>query len=162
MARLGAASIESLERIIKPLGLSKKRSVQLRTIARSLVKRFGSQRSVTRFGKDNPTDLEELLTSFPGVGLKIAKCVTMYACDALVLPVDVHVWRVATRLGLAPGGRLVDRKAMDLERAIAPRFRYDFHVRAMALGRDVCKSKPDCHRCVLRTACPSSTSPYSR
>lgn len=162
MSDLATASIQSLRRIIRPLGLSKKRSAQLRAIARTLGERFGSQRAVTRFGKDDPTELEELLRTFPGVGLKIAKCVTMYACDAPVLPVDVHVWRVATRLGLAPGGRLVDRKALDLERAIAPRFRYDFHVRAMALGRDACKSKPECPRCVLKTTCPSSTSPYSR
>jgi len=162
MTVLGKVRIRSLKSLIAPLGLSEKRGTQLRAIARSLEERFGSQHALNRFGKKRPGELETMLRSFPGIGLKIAKCVTMYACGARVLPVDVHVWRVATRLGLAGGGRLVDRNALALERAIAPRFRYDFHVRAIALGRDACKTKPECLRCPLNSVCPSSTILYDR
>ena len=50
--------------------------------------------------KGEPEEVvEKYLTSLPGVSEKVAKCVMMYTMSARVLPVDVHVHRVATRLG---------------------------------------------------------------
>jgi endonuclease III len=55
----------------------------------------------------------DYLLSLPGVGVKTAKCVLMYSLGRAVLPIDIHVLRVAKRLGWCrstPPGTDVDRQ----------------------------------------------------
>ena len=42
----------------------------------------------------------EFLEALPGVGRKTAACVLLFSFDRPELPVDTHVYRVASRLGL--------------------------------------------------------------
>jgi len=99
-------------------------------------------------------DAERLLTTLPGVGKKVAKCVLMYSLDRQVLPVDVHTHRVAVRLGLA-AKRRPDTSQDLIEAQVPPPLRYGFHVNAIAHGRSVClPRKPMCEVCVLRQYCP--------
>ena len=42
----------------------------------------------------------EFLERLPGVGRKTAACVMLFSFDRPELPVDTHVYRVASRLGL--------------------------------------------------------------
>src|SRR4029453_10737080 len=42
----------------------------------------------------------EFLESLPGVGRKTAACVLLFSYDRPELPVDTHVYRVSSRLGL--------------------------------------------------------------
>lgn len=55
--------------------------------------------SLSPLKKMTDSQIEKYLASLPGIGIKTAKCVMMYSFDRLVLPVDTHVWRIATRLG---------------------------------------------------------------
>lgn len=97
-------------------------------------------------------EAEAFLTSLPGVGPKVAKCVLMYSLDRKVLPVDVHVHRVARRLGFATKKR-PDTSQDLIEAEIPSNLRYGFHVNAVAHGRKVCKSEPLCDRCPLVSIC---------
>src|SRR3990172_6550577 len=56
-----------------------------------------------------PNEVEDFLVSLPGVGLKSAKCVTMYSLGRRSFPVDTHVRRVLTRLCMVAISRLDDR-----------------------------------------------------
>ena len=47
------------------------------------------------------------LCSLPGVGRKTAACVLLFAFGMRDVPVDTHVSRVGTRLGLFRAGRAV-------------------------------------------------------
>lgn len=43
-------------------------------------------------------EAQEALTTFPGVGRKVADCVALFSLDQYgAIPVDVHVWRIACR-----------------------------------------------------------------
>jgi endonuclease III len=98
-------------------------------------------------------EAEEFLTSLPGVGLKVAKCVLMYSLKRDVLPVDVHVHRVATRLGFRSKKRPDTSQAL-IEGAVPPHLRYSFHVNAIAHGRTVCLPRnPRCGICPLSAWC---------
>ena len=44
-------------------------------------------------------EVEGVLLSLPGVGVKVARCVLLYSLRRDVFPVDTHCWRVTCRLG---------------------------------------------------------------
>jgi endonuclease-3 len=154
LGRVAAASITDIEHDLRPLGLARLRSRQLKKIAEGIEGDYGVA-GFKRLGNTDHQALECYLQTFAGIGTKIAKCVSMYAFDAQSLPVDTHVWRLMTRLGYAPGGRLTEKKALSLEAIVPPRFRYAVHVLSISHGRAVCKPVPKCQACVVADLCPS-------
>lgn len=94
------------------------------------------------------------LRSLPGVGPKTAACVLAFALNKPALPVDTHVHRVATRLGIIPPKTSAEKAHDLLEDMVPPEDRYDFHVNMIAHGRQVCKAPhPLFDRCFLRDIC---------
>ena len=93
------------------------------------------------------------LMAFDGVGRKTAACVLMFGLGRPVMPVDTHVHRVATRLGLIE--KATADKAHDLLQAIVPPDRvYSCHVNMVTHGRQVCHARnPECGKCVLQREC---------
>lgn len=141
-----------IERILAPGGLARIKTGQIISIVAELKRRFGS---ATLSPLKNMTDshAEALLKALPGVGPKIAKCVLMYTLKRAVLPVDVHVHRLAGRLGFRIKKR-PDTSQQLIESAVPPDLRYSFHVNAIALGRSVCLSKrPKCQICPISSWC---------
>ena len=142
-----------LSSLISDAGLSGQRANRLKLIASRLAQDFGEV-SLAELVDYNDVTAQRYLTSLPGVGVKTAKCVMMYSLGRQVLPVDTHTARVAVRLGLAPSGshEAIDR---ELSVVVPPALRFDFHVNAVALGRDVCRAvAPKCGACILAPLCP--------
>lgn len=152
---LAKARLNELEKLLKPAGLSTLKAVQIRRAADVVFRDFG-RTGLTRAGRKNPALIEAYLMRLDGVGIKVAKCVTMYACDAESLPVDAHVWRMMTRLGYAPGGRLTECKAVKLESRVEPKLRLPIHVLSISHGRAICRPKPLCMECGISKLCPSA------
>lgn len=101
-------------------------------------------------------DAMRYLLSLPGVGIKTAKCVLMYALDREVLPVDTHVWRISKRLGWISGGKHPDNRGSEaLEAMLLPHLRASLHMTMVAHGRAVCRARPTCGSCALAEICPS-------
>jgi endonuclease-3 len=105
----------------------------------------------------DPTDDDRAraqLTSLPGVGMKTASCVLLFALGRPAFPVDTHVGRVAQRLGLIGAKVSVNAAHTALERIIPPEHRYAMHINLIRHGRRVCHAqRPACERCVLRARC---------
>lgn len=150
--------IGEVHRILSPGGLSALKAYQLLGIFSGLRREFGRATLAPLKALTNE-EAERFLTSLPGVGKKIAKCVLMYSLGRHVLPVDVHTHRVAVRLGLQAKHR-PDTSQDLIEAQVPPQLRYGFHVNAVAHGRTVClPSKPLCAVCVLRQYCPYPKEP---
>jgi len=141
-----------LERILRPAGLSRIKSAQIRSALKQIRSDFGSC-SLRRLAKLTTHDAESYLTSLPGVSDKVAKCVLMYTCGAQVLPVDAHIHRIARRLGWTIRKR-ADQCHSELESLIPPQRRYSFHVNCVAHGRLICRpSNPNCKDCCISKYC---------
>lgn len=96
-----------------------------------------------------------LLATFPGVGPKTIACVLLFACGHPAFPVDTHVYRVTTRLGLLPDACSAERAHTVLEPLIPPAQVYGAHINLIRHGRTTCKARqPDCQHCCLRRLCP--------
>jgi len=141
-----------LERILRPAGLSRIKSAQIRSALKQIRSDFGSC-SLRSLAKLTTHDAESYLTSLPGVSDKVAKCVLMYTCGAQVLPVDAHIHRIARRLGWTIRKR-ADQCHSELESLVPPQRRYAFHVNCVAHGRLICKpSNPNCKDCCISKYC---------
>ncbi len=142
---------EDVELAIRPGGISKVKSRRIQAILRELPDfELGWLAGATvEAGRG-------FLTSLPGVGRKTAACVLLFAYGKRDIPVDTHVSRVGTRLGLfrekAPFEELHD--AM-LE--LTPRGQeLEFHVNLLRHGRRTCHSRrPKCEDCALLSLCPT-------
>ncbi|HUT04864.1 MAG TPA: endonuclease III [bacterium] len=96
----------------------------------------------------------EFLTGFKGVGAKTAACVLLFACGKPAFPVDTHVFRVASRIGLDHASRTREQLQRFLEQAVPEDDRYNLHMNLIRIGREVCLARaPRCGRCFLQDVC---------
>lgn len=141
-----------LRALLRPAGLGRLKARQIIAIIRRLRRAFG-RATLAPLKRMRDGEAESLLISLPGVAAKVAKCVLMYSLGRQVLPVDVHVHRVASRLGF-PTKKRPDTSQDLIEQAIPPRFRYGFHVNAVAHGRTTCLPRsPRCDICCICAWC---------
>lgn len=101
-------------------------------------------------------EAKDALISIGGVGPKTAACVLLFALGRPAMPVDTHVYRVASRLPLFEPGTSPVRAHATLEALMdsdAERT-YRFHVEMIAHGRALCHARnPKCEICPLRRYC---------
>lgn len=134
------ASIEDLKDILKPLGMSNKKTIYIKDAAIS-------------YNGKIPNDRKELM-KIKGVGRKVANIILMELYDESYFPVDTHVNRVAKRLGIAN----CDDNIIEVENKlykVVPKDRIKrTHHQFVLFGRYYCKSKnPKCNNCKLKNIC---------
>jgi endonuclease-3 len=95
------------------------------------------------------------LMELPGVGRKTAACVLLFSFGLPDVPVDTHVFRVGTRLGLFRPGASFEEAHDELLRVADPGDAYELHVALIRHGRRTCVARaPRCPECPLRRMCP--------
>jgi endonuclease-3 len=139
---LASADLADVERLVQPTGF-------FRVKARAIVSM--SQHLVARHGGQVPASLDALV-ALPGVGRKTANVVLGHALDVPGLPVDRHVLRVATRLGLAigPGAEEMEAELCEL---YPPRAWTLVSDCLILHGRRICRPKPLCASCMVSADC---------
>ena len=144
-----------LEKAIGSAGLAAKKAKNLKAAAAQVREREG--KVSLDFLRDAETHEADLfLRGLPGVGMKTARCILMYALDRPVFPMDTHCRRIGNRLGWfdAPSRRISLGRLRKMEAAIPEDLRKLLHVRQIQHGRSVCLAKqPDCKSCVIREFC---------
>ncbi len=95
------------------------------------------------------------LLSLPGVGPKTAACVQLFSLGQAAFPVDTHIRRVASRLGLFSAQTGPAKAQTLIERAIAAEDCLPLHLLLIRHGRRICRAgKPGCGACALVGECP--------
>jgi endonuclease-3 len=100
---------------------------------------------------DIPLTLEGL-TALPGIGRKSANVILREAGrPAEGIIVDLHVVRVAQRLGIVDEGdpSKIEKHLME----ILPKRQWGAGMAMSFLGREICHPKPDCPKCLMRKVC---------
>jgi endonuclease-3 len=147
------APLDQLVETIRSGGLAVVKAQRIQAVLRALTDDNGRVRlpDLRRMGRQRAV---EALIALPGVGRKTAACVLLFGSHVPAIPVDTHVHRVARRVGLVAAGASAEATADALERALAPRDYYAFHVNVIRLGREICKApRPRCEICPLRERC---------
>jgi endonuclease-3 len=126
MARL---SVEQIQTIIRPCGLSLRKATAIKQLSIDVVKRFDG---------GIPTSLEDL-ESLPGVGHKTASVVLAQAFGIPAFPVDRHIFRSARRWGLSTG-TTVQAVEEDLKRLFPKREWAKRHLQIILYARKFCRA----------------------
>jgi endonuclease-3 len=146
--KLGAAELEEVAEIIRPLGAYNKKSEYITDTARALTENFDG---------DVPKTLDQLIT-FKGVSRKTANVILSVAFNLSEgVVVDTHVGRVSVRLGLSEHEKKPDKIEKDLM-DLLPKKMWNNYARLIgAHGRRTCKSqRPLCPECSVNKLCPSA------
>ena len=98
-----------IEEAIRPGGISKVKAGRIKAMLGAIEAERGSLD--LGFLADAPREEAlDFLEGLPGVGRKTAACVLLFSFDRPELPVDTHVYRVASRLGPDPPAGLRSRR----------------------------------------------------
>lgn len=147
----------TLERLLEPAGLSRKKATWLKDLLTEIQAREGKA-SLDQLKEMSTEEAEAYLTSLPGIGVKTARCVLMYSLDRQVFPVDANVRRLLERLEVLPRHvhyHLVHDVAQNM---VPESIRSDLHVYSIIHGRLTCLPRsPRCGSCVLKDLCPYPT-----
>lgn len=90
-------TIEEIQQIIRPCGLSPKKAYAIFTLSKILIDKYNGE---------IPENIE-LLEELPGVGHKTASVVMSQAFGHPMFPVDTHIHRLLTRWGITNGKNVV-------------------------------------------------------
>jgi endonuclease-3 len=162
-AQVRDAPLARVEEAIRPGGISRVKSARIQAILRAITPETaspggpGGEPSLDWLADAPLGQARDYLVALPGVGRKTAACVLLFAFGRREVPVDTHVSRVATRLGLlragAPFPELHDRMLA----LTPPGQELELHVNLLRHGRRTCHARrPACQECALARMCPSA------
>ena len=134
---------EKLREYIQRIGLYKTKARHVMQTCRLLMEQHDGQVPQTR------GELEAL----PGVGRKTANVILNTAFGHPTIAVDTHIFRLANRIGLAPGKDVLEVEKK-LLKVVPDEFKHDAHHWLILHGRYVCQArKPKCGACIIRDLC---------
>ena len=141
--KMAELSEEQIAEIIRPIGLTKNKSHNVRELSKKLCSDFGG---------NVPGTMEEL-TSLPGVGRKTANVVLNVVFGKPTMPVDTHLLRISPKIGLAEGNT-PEKVEKSLCQRIPPEFMQHAHHWLILHGRYVCTARnPACEKCIISDIC---------
>jgi endonuclease-3 len=151
---VAAAPASEIEEAIRPGGISKVKSRRIKEMLKAIRADTGSL-DLSWLAKAPREMAIAFLEGLPGVGRKTAACVLLFSFDRPEMPVDTHVYRVATRLGLLRPGASFKEAHDTLQGLVPPGEVYELHVNLLRHGRRLCTARnPACAACPLRRSCP--------
>jgi endonuclease III len=148
------APVEEIEEAIRPGGISKVKSRRIKSMLGAIAEEAGTL-DLETLANAPRDDAIAFLERLPGVGRKTAACVLLFSFDRPELPVDTHVYRVSSRLGLIRPKASFLEAHETLRALVDPDDVYEVHVNMLRHGRRICTARnPQCERCPLLELCP--------
>lgn len=149
------APFTELVATIRVAGLAQYKAERIQTALHRAYERSGSY-SLDFLTTLDSTEAVAWLTAQPGIGIKTAACVLMFALGAPICAVDTHVGRVAYRLGWVQSKDIAKAHGQ-LNQRLRPDQAYACHVLLIQHGKRICHARtPRCTECSLRQYCPSA------
>jgi len=122
--------VEDIKAIIRPCGLSPRKSKAISDLSKILIDKHGGA---------VPQSFEDL-EALPGVGHKTASVVMSQAFGVPAFPVDTHIHRLAYRWGLTNGKNVVQTEK-DLKRLFPEEIWNKLHLQIIFFGREHCPAR---------------------
>ena len=127
---MATVPVEEIKAIIRPCGLSPRKSAAISELSQILIDQHGGQ---------VPADFEAL-EALPGVGHKTASVVMAQAFGVPAFPVDTHIHRLSKRWRLSPGKNVVETERY-LKRLFPMEKWNKLHLQIIFYGREHCSAR---------------------
>lgn len=118
-------TVEEIREIIKPCGLSPRKSHAIFTLSQILIDKYNGK---------VPADFEKL-EELPGVGHKTASVVMAQAFGVPAFPVDTHIHRLLVRWGMTSGKNVVETEK-DAKKYFPRELWNKLHLQIIFYGRE--------------------------
>ena len=128
--QMAAITVESIRQIIRPCGLSPRKSAAISELSKILVAQHAGA---------VPADFKSL-EELPGVGHKTASVVMAQAFGIPAFPVDTHIHRLAQRWELTSGKNVVQTEN-DLKKLFPKSSWNPLHLQIIYYGREYCTAR---------------------
>lgn len=123
-------SVEEIRDIIRPCGLSPKKSQAIYDLSHILINKYQGE------VPEGFPELEEL----PGVGHKTASVVMSQWFNHPAVPVDTHIFRLCHRWGISDG-KNVEKTEADIKKTFPKRLWNKLHLQIIFFGREYCPAR---------------------
>lgn len=149
---LADADVSAISDAIQPAGLYRSKAATLKEISRLIRDGYGGDISSIL---DLPTgEARKRLLDLPGVGPKTADIFLGFVAGRPVFAVDVHIERVAKRIGLVSEKAGYDEIKAAFESIIPPKNRARTHMALIEFGREICIARHPKHElCPISQYC---------
>ena len=139
--KMAELSTDTIQEIIKEIGLAPTKAKNLHKMALQLIEGGGVKQDW------------DYLESLAGVGHKTASVVMSQWYGVPAFPVDTHIHRLAYRWGLSNGKNVVQTEE-DLKGLFPKKYWNKLHLQIIYYGREFCKAR-DCYgiTCKICTSC---------
>lgn len=127
-------SVEEIREIIKPCGLSPRKSQAIFTLSQMLIDKYNGE---------VPADFEQL-EELPGVGHKTASVVMAQAFGVPAFPVDTHIHRLLVRWGMTSGKNVVETEK-DAKKYFPKELWNKLHLQIIFYGREFSPARSPKH-----------------
>ncbi len=152
-ALVDVAPLEELVEVIRPGGLPNQKAKGIKAALRAIHEARGDY-SLEFLGDLPALEARTWLTGIKGVGVKTASVVLLFSFGMPLMPVDRHVERVSSRVGLIPKMNTADAAHDYFLALLEPDQMHEAHVNLIRHGRLVCHARNPAHElCPLRDRC---------
>ena len=148
------ADIGELTDVIRIGGLANQKAPRIQAALRHIREQRGDY-SLEFLGGMTPPDALAWLTQVNGIGRKTASVVLLFSFGMPLMPVDRHIERVATRIGLIPT-KIANAEQMHdmLQYQLTADNVHEAHVNLITHGRQTCHAqRPEHERCAIADRC---------
>ncbi len=129
-AAMAQVAVSEIKAIIRPCGLSPRKSVAISELSKILIEQHGGE---------VPEDFAQL-EALPGVGHKTASVVMAQAFGVPAFPVDTHIHRLAQRWKLTSGKNVTETER-DLKKLFPSALWNKLHLQIIFYGREFCSAR---------------------
>ena len=135
--------VKEIEKMIYGVGFFRVKARHVQELSKILIDKY----------KGVVPDTLEKLTSLPGVGRKTANCILAYKFKKPAIAVDIHVYRIANRLGWIT--TKTPEKSEDALMKLIPKKNWiDVNRLLVGHGQSICSPrKPHCQICPVQKFC---------
>lgn len=149
--KLSLSRAEDIGPLIRSSGYYNQKAERLISVCSSIVGRYGS---LSEMKKRPLSEVSEFLISLRGIGEETRDSILNYALDFPVFVVDKYTFRILNRTGIMTEGNIDDVKRIIHAAIGTDLFRIkNLHGMIVNLGKDFCKTKPECRKCPLMKRC---------
>ena len=149
---LGKMNIRRLEELIRPSGYYRQKAKKLKAFVKFFLGEYDG--SIRKMRKGEVGELRKELLAVHGIGPETADSMLCYALDKPTFVVDAYTKRIGKRVGLFKYSEYPEIKdyfeknlPKDLE------IYKEYHALIVELGKNYCKTKPDCKNCPIKKLC---------